>query len=54
MKITSFAKDVKNISKLSDRPNIENGYSPAALKELFDKAGVDIKEYINKIQKIAQ
>ena len=49
MKITSFAKDVKNISKLSDRPNIENGYSPAALKELFDKAGVDIKEYINNV-----
>ena len=49
MKITSFSKDVENISKLSDRPNIENGYTANALKELFDKAGVDIKEYINTV-----
>lgn len=49
MKITSFNKDVENISKLSDRPNIENGYTPNALKALFDKAGVDIKDYINSV-----
>ena len=49
MKLSSFNKDVKNITKLSDRPNIENGYTANALKELFDKAGVDIKEYINTV-----
>lgn len=49
MKITSFSGDVKNISKLSDRPNIENGYTSDALKALFDKAGCDIKEYINSV-----
>ena len=49
MKITLFSKDVENISKLSDRPNIENGYTANALKEIFDKAGVDIKEYINNV-----
>lgn len=49
MKITSFNKDVENISKLGDRPNIENGFTSAELKALFDKAGNDIKEYINSI-----
>lgn len=47
MKITAFDGDVENISKLEDRPNIESGYTADALKALFDKAGVDIKEYIN-------
>lgn len=49
MKITSFDKDVKNISKLSDRPNIEDGYTSDGLKEIFDRAGVDIKDYINNV-----
>ena len=47
MKISSFNSDVENISKLSDRPNIENGYTSHALKALFDNSGVDIKDYIN-------
>lgn len=47
MKITAFDGDVENISKLEDRPNIESGYTADALKALFDKAGVDIKKYIN-------
>ncbi len=49
MKITSFNGDVKNVSKLSDRPNIENGYTSDVLKGIFDKAGEDIKEYINTV-----
>ncbi len=49
MKLTSFNCDVNNVSKLADRPNIENGYTSSALKEIFDKAGVDIKDYINTV-----
>ncbi|MBE6700869.1 MAG: hypothetical protein E7582_03150 [Ruminococcaceae bacterium] len=49
MKITEFTSDVENISKLPDRPNIEEGFSADSLKELFDKAGVDIKAYINGV-----
>lgn len=49
MRITDFDKDVENISKLSDRPNIENGYTSENLRALFDKAGRDIKAYINNI-----
>lgn len=49
MKLTSFNTDVENVSKLPDRPNIESGYTAEALKEVFDKAGVDIKEYINGV-----
>jgi len=47
--MTRFNDDVENISKLSDRPNIEDGYTAASLKALFDKAGVDIKKYINTV-----
>lgn len=49
MKLSLFKGDVENISKLSDRPNIENGYTSNTLKALFDKSGVDIKEYINTV-----
>lgn len=47
MAITLFNKDVENISQLSDLPNAEEGYSSAELKAIFDKAGVDIKDFIN-------
>lgn len=49
MKITSFSTDVENVSKLSNRPNIEEGLTADALKAMFDKAGVDIKNYINSV-----
>ena len=49
MKITPFDRDVENISKLDDRPNIENGYTSKELKSVFDRAGRDIKEYINRV-----
>lgn len=47
MKLTKLTTDIENISKLPDRPNLEEGYTSTYLKELFDKAGVDIKSYIN-------
>ena len=39
MAFTKFTSDVENIQKLADRPQLE----PKALKEVFDKAGEDIK-----------
>lgn len=49
MAITTFDVDVENISKLSTRPNSDEGMTEAELKSRFDKAGVDIKEYINNV-----
>ena len=42
MASTKFTSDVENIQKLADRPQLE----PKALKEVFDKAGEDIKKYV--------
>lgn len=47
MAITLFNEDVENVSQLSDLPNAEDGLTAAQLKAVFDKAGVDIKNYIN-------
>ena len=47
MAYTLFDTDVENISSLSDLPNAEDGYTSAQLKAIFDKAGVDIKAYLN-------
>lgn len=47
MAISLFNTDVENISQLSDLPNAEDGLTSAELKATFDKAGVDIKNYIN-------
>lgn len=47
MAYTLFDTDVENISGLSDLPNSEEGYTSAQLKAIFDKAGVDIKAYLN-------
>lgn len=41
-------KDVSHVSKLPNTPTLENGYTPSVLKERFDMAGEDIKEYINE------
>lgn len=41
-------KDISHVSKLPDIPTLENGYTPRALKERFDMAGEDIKDYINE------
>lgn len=45
--LTKFTKNVNNIQALSDRPNTADGLTPQGLKEKFDKAGSDIKSYIN-------
>lgn len=47
MNFSEFSQDVKNISALPDRPSLENGYTSDMLKALFDKAGEDIKDFIN-------
>lgn len=47
MAIPLFNVDVENVSQLSDLPNSEDGLTSAQLKAVFDKAGVDIKSYIN-------
>lgn len=49
MALTKLQADVNNIQKLSDRPNETDGLTSAELKERFDKAGSDIKRYINEI-----
>ena len=47
MSYTLFNADVENVSHLSDLPNVDEGLSAEQLKAVFDKAGVDIKAYIN-------
>ena len=47
MAIPLFNVDVDNVSQLSDLPNAEDGLTSAELKAVFDKAGGDIKEYLN-------
>ena len=48
MAVTKLLADVNNIQSLSDRPNTIDGLTSSQLKELFDKAGADIKTYINE------
>ena len=45
--LTSFTKSVDNIQRLSDKPNETDGLSAQGLKERFDRAGIDIKDFIN-------
>lgn len=47
MALTKFLTDVNNIQALSDRPNEIDGLTSAELKQRFDKAGGDIKNYLN-------
>lgn len=46
-KLTKLTVDVNNIQALSDRPNTADGLTSHELKERFDKAGSDIKSYLN-------
>lgn len=48
MALTKLTADVNNIQSLSDRPNTIDGLTSSQLKELFDKAGADIKTYLNE------
>jgi hypothetical protein len=45
MSLSKFSGDVENISKLDDYPS--DDHSTTAIKTLFDKAGKDIKDYLN-------
>lgn len=45
--LTNFTENVNNIQALSDRPNTADGITSQQLKEKFDKAGSDIKTFIN-------
>lgn len=53
MAITKFTEDVDNVSRLDDLPNDNGGegydhpLSAEELKAVFDKAGVDLKAFIN-------
>lgn len=47
MALTKLNVNVNNIQALSDRPNTADGLTSAELKERFDKAGADIKTYLN-------
>lgn len=47
MALTKFTVDVNNIQALSDRPNEIDGLTSSELKQRFDKAGADIKDYLN-------
>ena len=47
--VTKFLTDVNNIQALSDRPNEIDGLTSAELKQRFDKAGADIKNYLNTV-----
>lgn len=47
MSIPRMTASTDNIQALADRPNDQNGMSAAELKAAFDKAGDDIKSYIN-------
>lgn len=48
MALTKLTANVNNIQSLSDRPNTIDGLTSSQLKELFDKAGADIKTYLNE------
>jgi hypothetical protein len=47
MGLTKLTKDIDYIQKLSDLPNEIDGLDSNELKERFDQAGDDIKDFIN-------
>lgn len=47
MALTKFTTDVENIQALSNKPNEVEGLTADQLKAKFDKAGEDIKTYLN-------
>lgn len=48
MALTKLTANVNNIQALSNRPNEIDGLTAAQLKEKYDKAGADIKTYLNE------
>lgn len=47
LNLTNLTANVNNIQALSDRPNTADGITAQQLKEKFDKAGADIKDWAN-------
>lgn len=47
MALTTFNKNVSNIQALGDNPNTDNGLTATQLKQKFDKAAEEIKDFIN-------
>lgn len=47
LNLTKLTANVNNIQALSDRPNTADGITAQQLKEKFDKAGADIKDWAN-------
>lgn len=47
MNLPKMTENVKNIEKLSKRPNAMNGLDYKGLQQAFDKAGVDIQSFLN-------
>lgn len=47
MSLTKLTVSVDNVQALTDRPNSNEGLSADQLKETFDQAGEDIKDYLN-------
>lgn len=49
MAITKFTGSTNTIQSLSDRPNQNEGLTPAQLKQKFDQFAIDNKAYINDV-----
>lgn len=49
MALTKLLDDLSNVSKLDDQPNDVGGMNATELKAVFDRAGNDIKAFINNI-----
>lgn len=47
MSLPTMTTDVRNIENLPKRPNATNDLDYKALQQVFDKAGVDIKSFLN-------
>lgn len=47
MALTKLTANLNNVSALSDSPNIDDGLTSTQLKAVFDKAGDDIKTFVN-------
>ena len=47
MALTKLTTNLNNIQALHDKPNTADGLTADGLKEKFDQAGNDIKDYIN-------
>lgn len=47
MSLPTMNTDVENVVKLPRRPNATNGLDYQKLQKVFDKAGVDIKSFLN-------